>query len=245
MMTAEPGRQELTRRFADARCPVVFSGAGLSAESGVPTFRGRTDHALWSRYDPQQLASVEGFAGSPDVVLAWYAWRRRLVMDARPNAAHEALARWRGATLVTQNVDDLQERAGTEPDRVLHLHGSIMQDRCHAACGWSNPVDPTSPHVGGSCPNCGARARPGVVWFGEALPQETWALATQACSGADLLLVVGTSGVVQPAASLVELAASAGAYVVNVNPERTPLDAISDTCLHAAATEVLPGLLPN
>jgi NAD-dependent deacetylase len=244
-MATEHGDRALITRLAEARAPVVFSGAGLSAESGIPTFRGRTDHALWSRYDPGQLASIEGFERSPDLVLAWYAWRRGLVMDARPNRAHEALARWRNAVLITQNVDDLQERAGADPGRVHHLHGSIMHDRCHAACGWSSRVEPASPEGATPCPDCGARTRPGVVWFGEALPEETWALASRACAQADLMLVVGTSGMVQPAASLVELAASAGAYVINVNPEVTPLDSISDTSLHAAATEVLPGLLPN
>jgi NAD-dependent deacetylase len=244
-MMGEPGDRELISRLAAAQHPVVFSGAGLSAESGIPTFRGRSDHALWSRYDPQQLASIDGFTSTPDLVLEWYAWRRGLVIDARPNSAHDALARWLKATLITQNVDDLQERAGALPDRVLHLHGSIMQDRCHAGCGWSKPVDPASPADWDPCPDCGARTRPGVVWFGEGLPEDTWALANRICSKADLILVVGTSGVVQPAASLVELAAAAGAYVVNVNPEVTPLDSISDVCLHVAATEVLPGLLPD
>ncbi len=242
---SEPLNRELIERLAAARRPVVFSGAGLSAESGIPTFRGRVDHALWSRHDPQQLASIEGFARAPELVLEWYDWRRRLVVEATPNSAHVALARWRQATLITQNVDDLQERAGADPDRILHLHGSIMEDRCHATCGWSMPANSESPRGWEPCPECGARTRPGVVWFGEGLPEETWALATRACSNADLILVVGTSGVVQPAASLVELAAASGAYVVNVNPEATPLDSMADTCLHSAAGEVLPEILPD
>ena len=240
----EAGFESLRQRVAEAKAPVIFSGAGLSAASGVPTFRGRSDHALWSRYDPLELASIDGFTRDPGLVLAWYAWRRGLVGAARPNAAHQALSGFERAILVTQNVDDLQERAGTDPERVLHLHGSIAHDRCHAGCGWSEGVDMLDPPVTErKCPECGGAVRPAVVWFGEGLPQETWGRAHQACARADLLLVVGTSGMVQPAATLVDIAAGAGAFVVNINPEPTALDGISDVCIREPATEILPRLL--
>ena len=244
-MAPEPETLDALRaRVVAAESLVVFSGAGLSAASGIPTFRGRCDHALWSRHDPQQLASLDGFRRDPDLVLSWYAWRRGLVAAARPNAAHHAIAGLQHATLITQNVDDLQERAGVAPERVLHLHGSIVHDRCHAGCGWIDRVDGGRvPNDGRACPGCGGVVRPAVVWFGEGLPRETWDRALAACAAADLLLVVGTSGSVQPAATLVEIASEAGAFVLNINPEPTPIDSISDASLHEPATEILPRLL--
>ena len=244
-MVPDPGGfAALRARILSAESPVVFSGAGLSAASGIPTFRGRTDHALWSRYDPLQLASLDGFRRDPDLVKAWYAWRRGLVAAARPNAAHRAIAGLDRAILITQNVDDLQERAGVAPERVLHLHGSIMHDRCHAGCGWfERAVEEPGPDGDPRCPECGGVIRPAVVWFGEGLPRETWDRALSACAAADLLLVVGTSGSVQPAATLVEIASEAGAFVLNVNPEPTPIDSFSDATLNEPATEILPRLL--
>ena len=236
---------DIAQRISTAARPVVFSGAGLSAESGVPTFRGGSEHALWSQYDPQQLASIEGFMGDPELVLAWYEWRRGMLAEAQPNAAHRALARFEDALLVTQNVDDLLEQAGAAQERVLHLHGSIVHDRCHAGCGWLERIDLADPTRSRPCPACGAPVRPGVVWFGEALPESVWERALEACTASDLLLVIGTSGAVQPAAMLVEVAARAGAFIVNLNPEPTPLDAIADVSVHAPAAEVLPGLIPS
>jgi NAD-dependent deacetylase len=241
-MSTEP---DLALRIAEASRPVVFCGAGLSAESGIPTFRARSDHALWSRFDPEELASLEGFTRAPRRVLDWYAWRRGLVAAAGPNPAHRALDAWAGSLLVTQNVDDLQERAGTDPDRIVHLHGSIVHDRCHEGCGWMGRSASDAPAGVLACPDCGGVIRPAVVWFGESLPEEHWQRAFRACSEADLLLVVGTSGVVQPASTLVKLASRSGAYVVNVNPEPTPLDAIADASIHAPAATVLPDLLPD
>lgn len=231
---------DLGDRIKSSERLVVFSGAGLSAQSGIPTFRGGCDHPLWSEYDPMKLASPEGFASDPDLVIKWYNWRRQQLAEAAPNAAHHALASLMNATLVTQNVDDLQERTGTHEDHVLHLHGSIAHDRCHDQCGWSERVDLAEPPGMRQCPACGAAARPGVVWFGESLPHETWEQAAHACAHADCMLVIGTSGVVQPAASLVELAGSAGAFVVNINPEPTPLDDLADASVHGGAAEVIP-----
>ena len=241
----EPIDAGLVERIRRSNRPVVFCGAGLSAESGIPTFRAASDHALWSRYDPEELASIEGFTRNPDRVRGWYAWRRGLVAEAMPNDAHHALAGWHEALLVTQNVDDLQERAGAPDERILHLHGSIVHDRCHDGCGWVGPVESEAGGGRSECPRCGGVARPEVVWFGETLPQAVWTRACRACSETDLLLVVGTSGVVQPAAMLVEMAADGGAYVVNVNPEPTPLDALADASIHAPAAGVLPALLPD
>ena len=244
-MAAEPSLADLAQRIESSDRLVVFSGAGLSAQSGIPTFRGGCEHPLWAEYDPHQLASTEGFARDPKLVIDWYCWRRGELARAEPNAAHHALARCQRATLVTQNVDDLQERAGTPEESVLHLHGSIAHDRCHARCGWYERIDLENPPGERACPNCGAAGRPAVVWFGEPLPEETWQSAAEACSSADCIVVVGTSGVVQPAASLVEVAAASGAFVLNVNPEPTALDGLADVSVHGGAVEVLPRLLPR
>lgn len=233
----------IAERIAGSDRLVAFSGAGLSAQSGVPTFRGGSDHPLWSRYDPQQLASPEGFHADPSLVIGWYDWRRSQLAVAEPNAAHHALARRDECVLVTQNVDDLQERAGTPPDDVLHLHGSIAHDRCHQQCGWQEPIDLADPPGERTCPDCGAPVRPAVVWFGESLPEGTWRDAAEACATADCMLVIGTSGVVQPAASLVELAADGGACIINVNPEPTPLDNLADAVVHGGAAETIPLIL--
>ncbi|MCA9285343.1 MAG: NAD-dependent deacylase [Phycisphaerales bacterium] len=225
---------------------VAFSGAGLSAESGVPTFRDAATSGLWTRYDPARLASPEGFAADPDLVLAWYADRRRAVARATPNAAHRALAARPDIALVTQNVDDLLERAGCDPTRVVHLHGRIDRDRCHGSCGHEEPIDPAVIVAElRRCPRCGALLRPAVVWFGEALPPEAWERAVAAMHSADTVIVIGTSGAVWPAAGLVDLARSAGAGIVVVNPDADPDDNKdhADIVLRGRAGEVLPALL--
>ena len=221
---------------------VALTGSGISAESGVPTFRGaQTGH--WSRYDPQELASPEAFARDPDLVWRWYVWRRALVEGARPNAGHRALANLErhapAFSLVTQNVDGLHKEAGSA--NVVELHGNIRRSRCPAE---NVPVEPDgTDHLPPLCPNCGSPLRPDVIWFGEALPVAELEAASEAARSCDVLLSVATSGLVYPAASLPYEALENGAIVVEVNPERTPLSASADFSLRGSAGEVLPRLV--
>ena len=226
---------------------VVLTGAGMSAESGVPTFRD-AQTGLWERYDPTALATPEAWAGDPGTVWAWYRWREHLVSAAEPNAGHLAVARAatdRRVTVVTQNVDDLHERAGSPV--VHHVHGSLFAHRCDK-CGAPMdvappPAEPAERLDPPGCPRCGGRARPGVVWFGEMLPEEPWDAAVSAIEDASAVLVVGTSGLVHPAASLPGLAADRGIPVVEVNPGPSGLGPEVSVHVRATAGEALPVLL--
>lgn len=218
---------------------LVLTGAGISRDSGLPTFR-EAQTGLWARYSPEELATPEAFARRPDVVWRWYAWRRALVAAAKPNAAHLAVAelqrRARRCTLVTQNVDGLHRRAGSA--NVLELHGDITRIRC-ARCGALHPTfDDGEPPA---C-SCGGLLRPDVVWFGEPLPRTTLEEAARAAQDCDVALAVGTSGIVYPAAGLIHAAAAAGAAVIVVNPDA---DAGVRGALHlsAGASAVLPRLV--
>jgi NAD-dependent deacetylase len=226
-----------------ARRIAVLTGAGISAESGIPTFRDAMT-GLWSQFRPEDLATPEAFAANPEVVWDWYAWRRELLATVAPNAGHLALAdlerRTPHFTLITQNVDGLHARAGSR--NVIELHGNIMVDRCFAEGRVLTPADelPGTPPL---CARCGAPVRPGVVWFGEALPAQALDDALAAARGCDAFLSIGTSNVVEPAASLPFAALDAGATVIEVNPERTPLTARATIVLAGAAGVVLPRLL--
>ncbi|MEM7227425.1 MAG: NAD-dependent deacylase [Planctomycetota bacterium] len=219
-----------------------FSGAGLSAESGIATFRDTPD-SHWSRYDPTRLASPEGFADDPDLVLNWYGDRRRDIAAASPNDAHRALANCPAVTHVTQNVDDLLERAGASD--VIHLHGTIGADRCHAECGFRETIDMADPPHRRPCPTCGAPMRPAVVWFGEMLPADAWEAALSTIEHCDVLLVIGTSAVVYPAAGLIDVARQGGARVVVVNPEASGATGDADIEIRATAGEAVPILLAD
>jgi NAD-dependent deacetylase len=223
----------------------VLTGAGMSAESGIPTFRDSLT-GLWSRFDPAQLASEEGFRANPPRVWDWYAERRDGVRAALPNAGHAALARYAQArpgrlTVVTQNVDDLHQRAGVAD--TIRLHGDILEDRwlerCLRGCGVERAMPGRPPR----CAECGNRVRPGVVWFGEMLPAAALQAAEQAARGCDVMLVVGTSGAVWPAAGLAALARGAGAYVVIVNPHESEIDGEAHARLRGTAATLLPALL--
>jgi NAD-dependent deacetylase len=229
--------------LATCRRAAVFSGAGLSAESGIATFRGGDDHALWSRFNPMELASAAGFEENPERVIEWYNWRRRQLAQAQPNAAHVALAKHPQLTQITQNVDELLERAGVPRDNVLHLHGTIGKDRCNVNCGYEEAVDLAQPPPLRRCPDCLAYLRPGVVWFGETLPQHVWNEAQRICSEVDCLLVVGTSASVYPAARLIEHAAAAGAKVISVNTEPSSSFGAEHIELVGPATVLLPQIL--
>lgn len=201
-----------------ARRVVVFTGAGISKESGLPTFR-EAQSGLWARFRPEELATPEAFARDPALVWRWYAWRREGVRRAEPNAAHRALAgleeRVADFTLVTQNVDGLHRRAGSR--RILELHGNILRTVCSVE-RTEVPEGEMGEGEPPPCPRCGAPLRPDVVWFGEVLPAEAMEQAFAAAARCDLVLVVGTSGRVYPAAGLVPVALEAGATVVVVDP---------------------------
>lgn len=234
--------EQAARWLAAARRIAVLTGAGVSKESGVPTFRD-AQQGLWADFDPQTLASRDGFRRDPGLVWRWYAWRSTLVHSVQPNAAHRALARLaalREVTVITQNVDGLHQAAGSEG--VLELHGNIRRYRCferdHPMAVADFTVEAPPP-----CPQCGSPARPDVVWFGELLPSEILERAWAAAAGCDVMLVVGTSGVVQPAASLPLVAARGGARTVEINPEQSELSPHLDLTLLGPAGSVLPQLV--
>jgi len=226
----------------------VLSGAGISAESGVPTFRD-DKNGLWARFDPYELSSTQGWLNNPERVWGWYLWRHYLVSEVEPNDGHRAIAEWQqhaDVTVVTQNVDDLHERAGSAP--VHHLHGSLFEFRW-ASCDtpyaeplpvMTEPAIEVEPPV---CHRCGGLIRPDIVWFGEPLPQDTWRHAVEATDAADVIVVVGTSAIVYPAAGLPELALARGTAVIEVNPEPTPLTRSVTLSIRESASQALPGLL--
>lgn len=230
-------------RLASARRVTVLTGAGVSAASGVSTFRGAA--GLWRQFRAEDLATPGAFARDPALVWEWYDWRRSQIAACQPNRAHEVLAGWSsrrpGLTLLTQNVDGLHERAGTT--HLTRLHGSIWTLRCWRACGapdWTSfdvPLSPRPPR----CSTCGGLARPGVVWFGEALDPADLARATAACA-CDVFVVVGTSAVVHPAAGLADLARAQGAFLIEINLEATPVSDAADVSIRGAAEIVLDAL---
>lgn len=233
-----------------AQTVAVLTGAGVSAESGVPTFRD-AQTGLWSNFDPADLASPEGWARDSDLVWAWYQWRAQLVRRSEPNAGHLALTEWQQRVhldIATQNVDDLHERAGSKV--IAHVHGSLFDPRC-SECGLHSqqepdPFDERSDRVPPPlCPDCGGEIRPGTVWFGEPLPETEWAAAVKAVESADLVLVVGTSGVVFPFAGLPAMARSTGATVVEINPVETEISDMADFRWRATAAIGLPALVDS
>jgi NAD-dependent deacetylase len=219
---------------------VVLTGAGISAESGVPTFRGAG--GLWRNFRPEELATPGAFRRDPALVWEWYNWRRGLVARCQPNAAHETLAEIEEAlpdfTLITQNVDGLHQAAGSQ--NVLELHGNIWRVRC-TACGAAREDHRVPlPEIPLRCPACAGLLRPDVVWFGESLPAQVLEAAWVAAARCTTMLVIGTSAVVQPAASLPLVALRNGARLVEVNPAETPLSRHAHEVLRGPAAEVLP-----
>ncbi len=227
---------------------VVLTGAGISADSGVPTFRGHG--GLWKDHRPEELATPAAFTRDPRLVWEWYGWRRELVAACRPNEAHLALARWgadrSGIHIITQNVDGLHALATRGAGAVLELHGSLFRTRC-TGCGTTResrePIDASSESALPRCDRCGAMLRPDVVWFGESLSRHVLDRSFALAELADACLVVGTSGVVQPAASIASVAARAGAVLVEVNLEPTPITAQADVSLLGRAVEIVPQLV--
>ena len=237
----DQGLVEAKEAIGRSQNPCCFSGAGLSAPSGVGTFRDPGD-GWWSRHDPMRLASPEGFAEDPELVMDWYAARRIQMASARPNAGHLALASRPDIVQITQNTDDLLRRAGCE--HLIQLHGDITADRCHGNCGHVEQVDMSDPPGNRSCPVCSSWGmRPTVTWFGESLPSAAWEQAEQTAIKCDLMLVVGTSAVVYPAAALIELASRGGAVIIVINSEITAATPLADHELLGSAEDILPKLL--
>lgn len=242
---------KLIAAFRRARSLSVLTGAGVSAASGIPTFRDKQT-GLWENFDAAELATPGAFRRDPALVWGWYEWRRMQVLRAEPNPAHRALAamaeRIPTFTLITQNVDDLHERAGSP--NVIHLHGELARPYCEA-CRQPYVHPPGIPELpeGGAqlepprCQACGARVRPGVVWFGESLPELDWLAALEAVKTCEVFLSVGTSAFVQPAASLIDLANRVGAVTVQINPNPTDADRAVAFALRGPAGELLPQLV--
>lgn len=231
---------EAAARLREAQRVLVLTGAGVSAESGVPTFRG--PQGLWRSFRPEDLATPEAFARDPGLVWEWYAWRRETVAACAPNPAHRALAALEARVpeflLATQNVDGLHARAGSR--RLVELHGSLWRVRC-TGCGEVAARREPFPELPPRC-RCGSVLRPDVVWFGETLPVEALQRAFTAAREAQVVLVVGTSSLVHPAAAIPEAALFAGACVVEVNPEPTPLSDRATVSLRGRAADVVPWL---
>jgi len=244
MSPSDPIAQLADRIRAASRITVI-TGAGVSAASGVPTFRGR--EGLWKNFAPEELATPEAFRRDPKLVWEWYNWRRETIARCMPNAAHEVLSSWSrryaAFTLITQNVDGLHEKAGTR--NVIRFHGSIWEVMCWQRCPASPERwrDDRVPIIGlpPACPHCGGLIRPGVVWFGEGIDPEVLEHSLEAAR-CDVFFTVGTSAVVYPAAGLVHQARSFGAFTVEINPQATPSSNAVDLAIPGRAEEVLPAV---
>jgi NAD-dependent deacetylase len=230
------------RRALKSSRIAVLTGAGISAESGIPTFRG--EEGLWKRFKPEELASIDAFMANPELVLEWYQFRRGAMSEARPNDGHKALAQWQKHVgdfcLITQNVDGLHHRAGSQD--LIELHGNIWRDRCMDCEKRYEAEDYSKADALPTC-ECGGRLRPDVVWFGEWLPPGAMEAAHAKAAESELFLSIGTSAVVRPAADLPIVAKRNGSYLVEINPEPTPLSGMADATLFGSAGEVLPALL--
>jgi NAD-dependent deacetylase len=242
MASVPSGLERARAMLGEAKRIAVLTGAGISAESGIPTFRGAG--GLWKHFRAEDLATPEAFRRDPRLCWEWYDWRRSIIAGLKPNAGHYALVeleRRGGAfTLITQNVDGLHTAAGSKS--MLEVHGSIWKLRCtECPKEWSDRSVPLA--LLPRCAECGGLARPGVVWFGENLDPAIWAAAERAVSGCDVLLVVGTSALVYPAAGLAPLARSRHSKIVEVNLEPTPVSEFVDIAFTGPAGEILPQLV--
>ncbi|MFQ5798642.1 MAG: NAD-dependent deacetylase [Bacteroidota bacterium] len=230
-------------RLREARCFVAFTGAGMSAESGVSTFRG--EDGIWKKFKPEELANLGAFIRNPELVWEWYAHRKKILSTVQPNPGHYALAEmenlFQEMHVITQNIDNLHDRAGSQ--RVYELHGNVERNYCiDCRTPFTNEqlnLEEGVPRCGG----CGGLIRPDVVWFGELIPVDAWERSVEACERADLFFCIGTSGIVYPAASLPGIARRSGAYVVEINPEYTMLSHSVDETLIGKAGEILPKIV--
>lgn len=242
--------QKAAKLIQEARIVTILTGAGVSKESGVPTFRDALE-GLWAQYDPAQLATPQAFKSNPKLVWDWYEWRRDLAGNVSPNPGHYALAKLQDykphTHIITQNVDDLHEQAGSKD--VIHLHGNIATHKCFDNCqGVPTLIDIESlefdKEVGPpECPHCGAYMRPNVVWFGEALPSDELNKASQYSQVCDVMIVVGTSGMVSPASELPRIAKQSGAKIIEVNPDESMITRIADIKLEGGSGQMLPEVI--
>ena len=235
---------DVRNRIQEARSVTVLTGAGISADSGVPTFRGAD--GLWENFRPEELASPDAFARDPKLVWEWYNWRRELLATKRPNAAHEALVQLEKQLpdfwVITQNVDGLHAMAGTQC--LSEIHGNIWKIRCTQCHHISQNRDVPLPFPP-TCVDCGGLLRPHIVWFGESLAPEDLECSYAALQRCDILVIIGTSGVVHPAASFASVAKDQGAFVVELNLEATPSSSIVDVSFQGRAKDLVPLLLKN
>ncbi len=230
----------------------VLTGAGISVDSGIPTFRD-AQTGLWKKYDPQELASPQAFQNQPRTVLRWYQWRRSLIDQAAPNPGHRALARLERQAgkqnqqfmLITQNIDDLHRKAGSE--NLIELHGNIYRYKCFQCDQpWDDDIPPVNEDSDlARCPDCNGLLRPDVVWFGESLQETHLQRAFSFSANSDLFLSIGTSTLVHPAASLPLLAVDNGATLVEINPETTPITDQADLVFHSSASQTLDAIIPE
>lgn len=241
-MPLDPLLQEARARLASARAVTILTGAGVSADSGVPTFRGAD--GLWRTYRAEDLATPEAFERNPRLVWEWYNWRRQLIATKSPNAAHQAIAGFESKVpcfwLITQNVDGLHRQAGST--KLSEIHGNIWKVRC-TACGQVSDNHAVPIPLLPRCERCAGLLRPHIVWFGESLFPDDLSRCAAVLSGCDVLLVIGTSGVVYPAAGFASVAKEAGAFVIEINLDPTPHSDLVDLSLRGRAKDVVPDLL--
>lgn len=235
----------VAERLSEARHVAVLTGAGISAESGVATFRD--PDGLWAKFSPQELASMDGFLANPQRVWEWYRYRREVIDGVEPNAGHRALAelqRWvPGITVITQNVDRLHQRAGSRT--VLEVHGNLVESKC-SVCGEAAADEPNAGDAAEGlprCRHCDGLLRPNVVWFGEDLPEDVFREAEEAATDADVFLSIGTSAEVYPAAGLPLLARRHGAFVVEINPNVTSLSQYAHHSIRMTSGTALPAIV--
>lgn len=226
-----------------AQSVAVLTGAGISAESGVPTFRG--DDGLWKKFRPEELANFDAFIKNTELVWEWYKYRKQLIANVKPNPGHYALVEMENLypnfSLITQNVDNLHRRAGSK--NVFELHGNIQRNYC-ISCGKEYPDEVIfSKFETPRCDVCNDLIRPGVVWFGELLPEDQWQQSEKAAHYCEVFFTIGTSAIVYPAASLPYIAKEHGAFVIEINPEPTPVTSIADEFLQGKSGEILPKLV--
>jgi len=235
--------EEFLDKLKTAKSLVFFTGAGISAESGISTFRGKD--GIWNKLRPEELANFNAFMKNPDMVWEWYQYRRKIINDSHPNPGHVAIAEFENyydhVAVVTQNVDNLHGRAGSK--KIFELHGNIERNFCVKCRTFYNSADYHFTDAAPKCDKCGGLVRPDVVWFGEMLPQDVFSEAENTAAWSDICFVAGTSAVVYPAAYIPITARKNGAYIVEVNIERTELSASADLTLLGKSGEILPAIL--
>jgi len=233
--------ESLSEKIKDAKKIVFVTGAGISQESGIPTFRG--NDGLWRKYDPMQLATIDAFNENPKLVWEWYEDRRKNILNAKPNPGHFAIAKlekFKDVVVLTQNIDGLHQRAGSS--NVLELHGSIIRIKC-TVCEFEDDIPSSFENLPPKCTRCGNILRPDVVWFGEPLPQKVWSQAIIEANSCDIMIIAGTSLVVSPANTLPVYAKQNNASLIEVNPEQTQMSSEMDISLRTTSAKALPEII--